>query len=113
MTFQGLFNQRAHASHFELGGVAAWQWVVRIPNGMQDVISHFKEKGLPGAPKQALKHGLYFEKLSHAIGALPCLDTAGYRGWRKFMRAVHLDGLFSDFKLSKEVIVPGPSASGW
>eukprot|EP00957_Ditylum_brightwellii_P075765 5758120-Ditylum_brightwellii.AAC.1 len=71
------------------------------------------EKGLPGAPKQALKHVLCFEKLGHTIGAPPCLDTVGYRGWCKFMGAVHLDGLLSNLKLNKEVIAPGPSASVW
>eukprot|EP00957_Ditylum_brightwellii_P022371 1687842-Ditylum_brightwellii.AAC.1 len=36
--FQGLFNLRAHVSHFELGDVTAGQWVVGIPHGMQDAI---------------------------------------------------------------------------
>eukprot|EP00957_Ditylum_brightwellii_P118687 9052712-Ditylum_brightwellii.AAC.1 len=81
MMFQGLFNLRAHVSHFELGGVIAGQWAVGIPHEMQDVISHLMVKGLPGAPKQTLRHVLHFEKLGCAIGALPCLDTAGYRGW--------------------------------
>eukprot|EP00957_Ditylum_brightwellii_P084106 6394040-Ditylum_brightwellii.AAC.1 len=87
--------------------------VVVIPHGMQDVISHFMEKGFPGAPKEALRHVLHFEKLGRAIGALPHLDIAGNRGWRKFMGAVHPDGLLSNLKLNTGVIAPGPSASGW
>eukprot|EP00957_Ditylum_brightwellii_P092528 7046488-Ditylum_brightwellii.AAC.1 len=113
MIFQGLFNLRAHVSHFELGGVTAGQWVVGISHGMQDVISHFTEKGLPGASKKALRHVLHFEKLGCAIGAPPCFDTASYRGWHKFMGAVYPDGLLSNLKLNKEVIAPGPLAPGW
>eukprot|EP00957_Ditylum_brightwellii_P149108 11354118-Ditylum_brightwellii.AAC.1 len=54
--FQGLFNLRVHVSHFELDGVTAGQWVVEIPHEMQDAVRHLMEKGLPGAPKQALRH---------------------------------------------------------
>eukprot|EP00957_Ditylum_brightwellii_P084870 6453400-Ditylum_brightwellii.AAC.1 len=84
-----------------------------MPHKMQDVIKHLLESGLTVAPKWTMRHIQCFDNSGCAVGTLPHLDTAGYRGQHKFMGAVHPDGLLSNLKLNKDGIALVPSASGW